>query len=205
MTVLGLVERLNASAEHDGILVQSPLPESAGRRRRDAGLRCDRAGEGRGRLHAGQRRPVGAGPARARRLHAVRDYRTADQRGRFRLRAAAPASSAAATSSASRWRCCCSTATRPSRFATRRRPISPSVCREADILVAAVGRPGLVTRDFVKPGATVIDVGMNRVTDAAVAARLFPAGSPTPRALSRARGRCSSATCIRKWRKSPAR
>jgi methylenetetrahydrofolate dehydrogenase (NADP+)/methenyltetrahydrofolate cyclohydrolase len=35
-----------------------------------------------------------------------------------------------------------------------------------------------VTRDFVKPGATVIDVGMNRVTDPAVAARLFPAGHP---------------------------
>src|SRR5512139_397257 len=38
-------------------------------------------------------------------------------------------------------------------------------CRRADILVAAVGRPGLVTRDFVRPGATVIDVGINRVED----------------------------------------
>lgn len=36
------------------------------------------------------------------------------------------------------------------------------VCRRADILVAAVGRPGLVTAEFVKPGATVIDVGINR-------------------------------------------
>jgi len=35
----------------------------------------------------------------------------------------------------------------------------PAVCREADVLVAAVGRPGLVTADFVKPGAVVIDVG----------------------------------------------
>ena len=47
------------------------------------------------------------------------------------------------------------------------------VCRRADILVAAIGRAGLVTRDFVKPGATVIDVGMNRVTDLAEFARLF--------------------------------
>ena len=47
------------------------------------------------------------------------------------------------------------------------------VCRRADILVAAIGRAGMVTRDFVKPGATVIDVGMNRVTDAAEFARLF--------------------------------
>jgi methylenetetrahydrofolate dehydrogenase (NADP+)/methenyltetrahydrofolate cyclohydrolase len=51
-------------------------------------------------------------------------------------------------------------------------------CRQADILVAAVGRAGLVTRDFVKPGATVIDVGMNRVTDPQVAASLFPEGHP---------------------------
>jgi len=47
-----------------------------------------------------------------------------------------------------------------------------AVCREADILIAAVGRAGLVTADFVQPGATVIDVGMNRVTDRALAERL---------------------------------
>lgn len=38
-----------------------------------------------------------------------------------------------------------------------------SVCRNADILVAAVGRPQMVKADWVKPGATVIDVGINRV------------------------------------------
>jgi methylenetetrahydrofolate dehydrogenase (NADP+)/methenyltetrahydrofolate cyclohydrolase len=41
----------------------------------------------------------------------------------------------------------------------------PGVCRSADILVAAIGRPGMITREFVKPGATVIDVGISRVTD----------------------------------------
>jgi methylenetetrahydrofolate dehydrogenase (NADP+)/methenyltetrahydrofolate cyclohydrolase len=41
----------------------------------------------------------------------------------------------------------------------------PEVCRRADILVAAIGRAGMITRDYVKPGATVIDVGMNTVTD----------------------------------------
>ena len=41
----------------------------------------------------------------------------------------------------------------------------PGVCRRADILVAAIGRAGMVTRDFVKHGATVIDVGMNTITD----------------------------------------
>jgi methylenetetrahydrofolate dehydrogenase (NADP+)/methenyltetrahydrofolate cyclohydrolase len=49
----------------------------------------------------------------------------------------------------------------------------PGVCRRADILVAAIGRAGMITRDFVKPGATVIDVGMNTVTDAAEFAKFF--------------------------------
>src|SRR5690606_38453570 len=38
-----------------------------------------------------------------------------------------------------------------------------SVCRSADILVAAVGRPEMIKGDWVKPGATVIDVGINRI------------------------------------------
>jgi methylenetetrahydrofolate dehydrogenase (NADP+)/methenyltetrahydrofolate cyclohydrolase len=49
----------------------------------------------------------------------------------------------------------------------------PGVCRRADILVAAIGRAGMITRDFVKPGATVIDVGMNSVTDPAEFQRFF--------------------------------
>src|SRR5271155_3380048 len=49
----------------------------------------------------------------------------------------------------------------------------PGVCRRAEILVAAIGRAGMITRDFVRPGATVIDVGMNKVTDVAVFQRLF--------------------------------
>ena len=39
----------------------------------------------------------------------------------------------------------------------------PAVCRGADILVAAVGRPGMIRGDWIKPGATVIDVGINRI------------------------------------------
>ena len=57
-----------------------------------------------------------------------------------------------------------------------RTPNLAEVCRGADLLVAAVGRAGLVTRDFVKPGAVVIDVAINRVTDPGVAASLFPPG-----------------------------
>jgi len=49
----------------------------------------------------------------------------------------------------------------------------PGTCRRADILVAAIGRAGMITGDFVKPGATVIDVGINKVTDPAEFKRLF--------------------------------
>jgi methylenetetrahydrofolate dehydrogenase (NADP+)/methenyltetrahydrofolate cyclohydrolase len=49
----------------------------------------------------------------------------------------------------------------------------PGVAREADILVAAMGRTAFVTKDFVKPGAVVIDVGMNRFDDKATAESLF--------------------------------
>ena len=49
----------------------------------------------------------------------------------------------------------------------------PAVCREADILVAAMGKTAFITGEFMKPGAVVVDVGINRVTDAEEAARLF--------------------------------
>ena len=49
----------------------------------------------------------------------------------------------------------------------------PAMARTADILVAAIGRPAFVTRDFVKPGAVVIDVGINSVTSADEAKRIF--------------------------------
>jgi methylenetetrahydrofolate dehydrogenase (NADP+) / methenyltetrahydrofolate cyclohydrolase len=46
-------------------------------------------------------------------------------------------------------------------------------CRRADILVAAIGRPAFIGREHVKPGAVVIDVGINRLEDSELAARLF--------------------------------
>jgi len=49
----------------------------------------------------------------------------------------------------------------------------PGVCREGEILVAAMGRPAMLTADYIRPGAVVIDVGMNRITDRAEAARIF--------------------------------
>jgi methylenetetrahydrofolate dehydrogenase (NADP+) / methenyltetrahydrofolate cyclohydrolase len=63
----------------------------------------------------------------------------------------------------------------------------PAVCRRADIVVAAIGRAGMITRDFVKPGATVIDVGMNKVTDPAEFQRLL-AGNAKREQTFRAKG-----------------
>jgi methylenetetrahydrofolate dehydrogenase (NADP+)/methenyltetrahydrofolate cyclohydrolase len=52
-------------------------------------------------------------------------------------------------------------------------PDLKSVCREADILVAAIGRAAMITGEFIKPGATVIDVGTNHIADREKAARIY--------------------------------
>lgn len=49
----------------------------------------------------------------------------------------------------------------------------PSVTKQADILIAAIGRPGFIRGEHIKKGATVIDVGINRITDAGLARELF--------------------------------
>jgi len=49
----------------------------------------------------------------------------------------------------------------------------PQITRRADLIVAAMGRPAMVAPDWIAPGATVIDVGVNRITDRAEAAQLF--------------------------------
>jgi methylenetetrahydrofolate dehydrogenase (NADP+) / methenyltetrahydrofolate cyclohydrolase len=61
----------------------------------------------------------------------------------------------------------------------------PRIAREADILIAAIGRAGFVTADFVKPGATVIDVGTTRVEDPALVDRLLPPDSKRRDAFAR--------------------
>jgi len=61
----------------------------------------------------------------------------------------------------------------------------PAIVRAADIVVAAIGRTAFVQPDWVKPGATVVDVGINRVTDAADVERLFPRDSPRRAAFAK--------------------
>jgi methylenetetrahydrofolate dehydrogenase (NADP+)/methenyltetrahydrofolate cyclohydrolase len=60
----------------------------------------------------------------------------------------------------------------------------PAVCREADVLIAAVGRPRMVGPDWVKPGAVVIDVGMNRLPDGLCGDVDFDAVAPVASAIT---------------------
>jgi methylenetetrahydrofolate dehydrogenase (NADP+)/methenyltetrahydrofolate cyclohydrolase len=62
-----------------------------------------------------------------------------------------------------------------------------AITREADIVVAAIGKAGLVTAEMVKPGATIIDVGMNRIETEAELEKFFP-GNATRRAAFEKRG-----------------
>jgi len=49
----------------------------------------------------------------------------------------------------------------------------PQIARRADLIIAAMGRPAMVTLDWIRTGATVVDVGINRITDPVDAARIF--------------------------------
>ena len=61
----------------------------------------------------------------------------------------------------------------------------PAVCRRGDILIAAMGRAGFITRDFVKPGAVVVDVGMNKITDRAEFERFFKGNEKREQAFAK--------------------
>jgi len=63
----------------------------------------------------------------------------------------------------------------------------PAVTRQADILVAAIGRPALIRGDYIKPGAVVIDVGVNKITDVNEAHALF--GSEAPKRIEAIKNR----------------
>lgn len=175
--VLGLVERLNDSDVHDGILVQSPLPKTLGA---DAASRVfdaiapEKDVDGftpgnAGRLLQGRPTLVPCTPLGIIELLTREGIPIAGRRacviGRSEI-VGKPMALLLLQRDATVTICHSKT------------PDLAAVCREADILVAAVGRAGLVTKDFVKPGATVVDVGMNTITDEAVAKTWFPEGHP---------------------------
>jgi len=172
---LALVARLNASPLHDGILVQSPLPKAMGagapQQVFDA-IAADKDVDGFGAESVGllvQNRPklVACTPAGVIELLDREGITIAGKHavviGRSDI-VGKPMALLLLHRDATVTIC------------HSRTPDLAAICRQADILVAAVGKAGLVRCDFVKPGAAVVDVGMNSVTDAAVAESLYPPG-----------------------------
>src|SRR5688572_30712097 len=157
--LLDLVERLNRSDAHDGILVQSPLPKAMGpgaeRQMFDA-IRPDKDVDGFhptnvGLLVQNRARLVACTPSGVIELLQRSGIEIAGRRavviGRSEI-VGKPMALLLLHRHATVTIC------------HSRTPHLPAVCAEADILVSAIGRPAFVTQEFVKPGATVIDVGI---------------------------------------------
>ena len=174
--LLAVVDRLNRSDEHDGILVQSPLPAAMGpdaeRRVFDA-LSPEKDVDGLhpvnvGRLVQNRASLVACTPSGVIELLERSSIQIAGARAVVIGRSDIVGKPMAllllhrhATVTI------CHSQTRD----------LPAIAAEADILVPAIGRPGFVTPAFVKPGATVIDIGITSVSDRNLVADLFPAGS----------------------------
>ena len=182
--LLAVVDRLNRSEGHDGILVQSPLPAAMGadaeRQIFDA-VRADKDVDG---FH-----PINIGLLVQNRatLVACTPSGVIEMLERSKIAIAGTRAVVIGRSDI---------VGKPMallllhRHATvtichSKTPNLPQVAAEADILVAAIGRPGFVTRDFVKPGATVVDVGTTPISDRAVVERLFAPGSKRREAFER--------------------
>jgi methylenetetrahydrofolate dehydrogenase (NADP+) / methenyltetrahydrofolate cyclohydrolase len=175
--VLQVVDRLNRSQLHDGILVQSPLPEAMGRQASQRvfdtidpwkdvdGFHPVNVG----RLVQGRALLAPCTPSGVMEMLDRERVRIAGARavviGRSDI-VGKPMAMLLLHRDATVVICHSKT------------PDLPSLAATADILVAAIGRPAFVTREFVKPGATVVDVGINRVTEKPLAQSIFDAASP---------------------------
>jgi methylenetetrahydrofolate dehydrogenase (NADP+) / methenyltetrahydrofolate cyclohydrolase len=175
--LLALVDRLNRSDVHDGILVQAPLPAAMGR---EAAQRVFDAIDPAkdvdgfhpvnvGRLVQGRAHLVPCTPSGIMELLERSGIAIAGQRavviGRSDI-VGKPMAMLLLQRDATVTICHSKT------------PSLAAVAAGADILVAAIGRAGFVTPEFVRPGATVVDVGINRVSDRTEAVGLVGAASP---------------------------
>ena len=167
--LLGVVDRLNHRAEIDGILVQMPLPPQVDAKRILLAVSPEKDVDGFhpcnvGNLATGRPGPKPCTPAGI--IELLRRYRIpiagkhAVVVGRSDI-VGKPVALLLLHENATVTICHSKT------------PDLAETSRRADILIAAIGRPAMITRDFIKPGATVIDVGMNRVEDRDTAARIL--------------------------------
>ena len=168
--MLALIAGLNARDEIDGILIQLPLPPHVDTRRLLEAVLPEKDVDGfhpvnAGRLQTGRPALAPCTPAGIleimRRSEIEVHGRYAVVVGRSNI-VGKPAAMMLVNASA--------TVTVCHRFT----PDLARFTREADILVVAVGKPELITPEMIKPGAVLIDVGINRITDAAEVERLFP-------------------------------
>jgi methylenetetrahydrofolate dehydrogenase (NADP+)/methenyltetrahydrofolate cyclohydrolase len=182
--LLAVVARLNASESHDGILVQSPLPAAMGPEAEQVifdAVSPDKDVDGFHPLNVGrlvQNRPglVACTPSGVIELLARSNIPIAGRHavviGRSDI-VGKPMALLLLHRHATVTIC-------HSRTADLRR-----IARDADILVAALGRPAFVTPSFVKDGATVVDIGTTRVEDKSIVEALFPPGSKRRLAFER--------------------
>jgi len=166
--LVALVEELNGRSDTDGILVQMPLPKHVDARRVLETVAADKDADGFhpmnvGFLVAGRPAPRSCTPAGI--IELLKHYRIpiagrhAVVLGRSDI-VGKPMALMLLQENATVTIC-------------HSRTVNlPEMCRQADILVAAIGRAAFVTADFIQPGATVVDVGINRITDPEEAARL---------------------------------
>ena len=166
--LVALVEELNGRSDIDGILVQMPLPKHVDARRVLETVAADKDADGFhpinvGFLVAGRPAPRSCTPAGI--IELLKHYqipmagRHAVVLGRSDI-VGKPMALMLLQENATVTIC-------------HSRTVNlPEMCRQADILIAAIGRAAFVTADFIHPGATVVDVGINRVTDPEEAARL---------------------------------
>jgi len=174
--LLGVVDRLNRSDAHDGILVQSPLPAAMGpeaeRRVFDA---VDPAKDVDGFHPINVGRLVQNRPA----LVACTPSGIIEMLERERIPIAGASAVVIGRSDI---------VGKPMALLLLHRHATVTICHSktrdlagvasrADILVSAIGRPGFVTREFVRPGAVVVDVGITSISDRETVERMFPPGT----------------------------
>jgi methylenetetrahydrofolate dehydrogenase (NADP+)/methenyltetrahydrofolate cyclohydrolase len=168
--MLALVAQLNAREDIDGILIQLPLPKHVDTKRLLEAVSPDKDVDGFhpvnvGRLQSGQPGLAPCTPAGIIEILKRSDLPIAGQNavvvGRSDI-VGKPAAMLLLNASATVTVC-----------HSKTKDLA-KFTRAADLLVAAIGRPGYVTEEMVKPGATLIDVGINRITDAAEVAKFFP-------------------------------
>jgi methylenetetrahydrofolate dehydrogenase (NADP+)/methenyltetrahydrofolate cyclohydrolase len=177
--LLALVDELNADDAIDGILVQLPLPRGIDDRRVIARVSPDKDVDGfhplsMGRLWLDQPGFVSATPFGILELLRRNQVPMAGRRAVVIGRSPTVGKPMAALLLREH----CTVTICHSRTADL-----AAVCREADILVAAIGRAHLVGAEHVRPGAVVVDVGINRLSDRAAVERLFPGDAERLRQL----------------------